>query len=66
VSDLLSVVMVRVTLHEVSPNAMAIAVATANARYSFEPTLSTHIFVKECRNEGISLILFLRKKGAGG
>ena len=33
VSERLSVVMVRVTLHEVSPNAMAIAVATANAKY---------------------------------
>jgi hypothetical protein len=30
VSERLSVVMVRVTLHEVSPNAMAIAVAIAN------------------------------------
>ena len=33
VRERLSVVMVRVTLHEVSPNAMAIAVATANAKY---------------------------------
>ena len=33
VRDLLSVVMVRVTLHEVSPKAIAIAVAIANARY---------------------------------
>ena len=33
VSDLLSEVMVRVTLHEVSPSAMAMADATANARY---------------------------------
>ena len=33
VKDLLSVVMVRVTLHEVNPNAIAIAVATAAARY---------------------------------
>ena len=33
VRDLLSVVMVRVTLHEVSPKAIAIAVATATARY---------------------------------
>ena len=33
VSDRLSVVMVRVTLHEVSPNAIAMAVAIAKARY---------------------------------
>ena len=33
VRDRLSVVMVRVTLHEVSPKAIAIAVAIANARY---------------------------------
>lgn len=33
VTDRLSVVMVRVTLHEVSPNAIAIDVAIANARY---------------------------------
>jgi hypothetical protein len=33
VRDLLSVVMVRVTLQEVSPNAIATAVATATARY---------------------------------
>ena len=33
VRDLLSVVIVRVTLHEVSPNAIAIDVAIANARY---------------------------------
>ena len=33
VSDLLSVVIVRVTLHEVSPRAIAIDVAIANARY---------------------------------
>ena len=33
VMDLLSVVMVRVTLHEVNPKAIAIAVAIANARY---------------------------------
>ena len=33
VSERLSVVMVRVTLHEVSPNAMAMAVAIAIAKY---------------------------------
>ena len=33
VRDLLSVVIVRVTLHEVSPRAIAIDVAIANARY---------------------------------
>ena len=33
VTDRLSVVMVRVTLHEVSPNAIATAVAIATARY---------------------------------
>ena len=33
VTDRLSVVMVRVTLHEVSPRAIAIDVAIANARY---------------------------------
>ena len=33
VSDRLSEVMVRVTLHDVSPSAIAMAVATANARY---------------------------------
>jgi hypothetical protein len=33
VSDLLSVVIVRVTLHDVSPNAIAIEVAIAIARY---------------------------------
>ena len=33
VRDLLSVVIVRVTLHEESPNAIAIDVAIANARY---------------------------------
>ena len=33
VSDLLSVVIVRVTLHEVSPMAIAIAVVTASAMY---------------------------------
>ena len=33
VIDRLSEVMVRVTLHDVSPSAMAMAVATANARY---------------------------------
>ena len=33
VSDRLSVVMVRVTLHEVSPNAIATAVATDTTRY---------------------------------
>ena len=33
VRDLLSVVIVRVTLHEVSPYAIAIEVAIANARY---------------------------------
>ena len=33
VSERLSVVIVRVTLHEVSPNAIAIDVAIANARY---------------------------------
>ena len=33
VRDLLSVVIVRVTLHEVSPKAIAIDVAIANARY---------------------------------
>ena len=38
VRDLLSVVIVRVTLHEVSPNAMAIAVATATARYFIAAT----------------------------
>ena len=54
VSERLSVVMVRVTLHEVSPNAMAIAVATANARYSFEPTRRLTIL---CRNVGMKEIL---------
>lgn len=33
VRDLLSVVMVRVTLHEVTPKAIAMAVAVATARY---------------------------------
>lgn len=33
VRDLLSVVMVRVTLHEVSPKAIAMAVAVATAKY---------------------------------
>ena len=33
VSDLLSVVIVLVILHEVNPNAIATAVAIANARY---------------------------------
>ena len=33
VRDLLSVVIVRVTLHEVSPNTIAIDVAIANAKY---------------------------------
>ena len=38
VSDLLSVVIVRVTLHEVSPMAIAMAVAIATARYLIAPT----------------------------
>ena len=38
VSDLLSVVIVRVTLHEVSPKAIAMAVTIDTARYLIAPT----------------------------
>jgi hypothetical protein len=54
-------------LHEVSPNAMAIAVATANARYSFEPTrrltfLSRNVGMKEFHPAKLRQKMHIRKQ----
>ena len=62
VRDLLSVVIVRVTLHEVKPSAIATAVAIATARYliafmrrCFCSLVSCMILVEKKINEGIVL-----------